>query len=132
MNAASVDVKDILESSEAGTGLTFLTDLFIGMEPDSPDAVVTLYDSGGWDPDANDYLKPTIMARIRGPKGGYTTGYATARAVVDALHERNQETWNGTRYIAIWLQGDVMFLEDPQNLLNGALTRAPLTKETDR
>lgn len=111
MNPATVDVKDILESSESGTGLTFGTDLFISFEPDSPDAVVTLYDSGGWAPDAHDYQKPTIMARVRGPKGGYATGYATARAVVDALHERNNETWNGTRYIGIWQEGDVLFLE---------------------
>jgi len=109
MNPSSQDVKDMLESSEHGSIGTFATDLFVHEEPASPDACVTVKDTGGFDPDAGlDYRRPTVQVRIRGPKGDFLTAYTKALEVRDALHELHNETWNETRYIGIWQMGDIM------------------------
>lgn len=109
MNAPSQDIKDILESSQHGSIGTFATDLFVHEEPAEPDACVTVRDTGGFDPESRfDYSRPTVQVRIRGAKGGFQTAYSKTQEVIDALHGLNNETWNGTRYVAIWQMGDVM------------------------
>ena len=110
MNPSSEDIKDILESSAVGVG-TFATDLFIGKEPDSPNACVTIYDTGGAEPEAGYvYDYPTIQIRIRGEVGGYRNAYLKAKEVRDALHGRINEIWSSTRYIGIWAMSDILFL----------------------
>lgn len=109
MNAPSDDLKDIMESSQHGSVGTFATDLFVHEEPSSPDACVTVRDTGGFDPEAGfDYGRPTVQVRVRGSKGDFLTAYSKAREVIDALHGLHNETWNSTRYIAIWQTGDIM------------------------
>lgn len=109
MNPSSQDVKDMLESSQHGSVGTFGTDLFVHEEPASPDACVTVRDTGGSDPEARfDYRRPTVQVRIRGARGDYLDAYSKAMDVRDALHGVNNETWNGTRYILILQMGDVL------------------------
>ena len=116
MNAPSHDLAEHLETSVAATGLIHGTDLFTGREPPDPDAVVTLYDTGGEPPQAGfKYDMPTLQARIRSPKEGQVAGYATAESVKDALHGLTNVTINSTRYIGIWAMGDIHQLEWDQN-----------------
>lgn len=116
MNPSSVDLKDYLETSAAATGLVFNTDLFVSEEPNTPDAVVTLYDTAGEPPQAGfKYDKPYLQARIRSPRQDSQAGYATAESVKDALHGLTNVTINGTRYIGIWAMGDIHQLEWDEN-----------------
>ena len=108
MNPPSQDISDILVGAGVGT---FGTDLFISKEPDSPDACVTIFDTGGFDPVANYvYDFPTVQIRIRGGKMEYQTAFAKAQDVKDTLHGLSGETWNSTKYVGIWAQGDIIFV----------------------
>lgn len=103
MNSASEDIKDMLDG-DSSLGLTYGTDLFIGKEPSSPDNCVTIIDTGGYPPmravdTSVKYFYSSVQIRIRNKR--YTDGYAVARDVFDSLHNRAQETWNGTLYTVI-------------------------------
>lgn len=111
MNPPSEDVKDMLEHSSSGLGLVFASDLFIDEMPETPDAVVTVRDTGGFDSEANyTYERPTIQVRVRGTKNGYQAMYALAHAIQSFLHAKANETWNGTRYVGILKMGDILSL----------------------
>ena len=113
MDTPSKDIKDILVNDSVGT---FGTNLFISKEPSSPDACVTIYDTGGPEPQAGYvYDYPTIQVRIRGAKMGYEAAFTKAQAVRTSLHGLHNETWNSTRYIGIWCQGDIMALGYDEN-----------------
>ncbi|HDS00518.1 MAG TPA: hypothetical protein ENO22_05660 [candidate division Zixibacteria bacterium] len=110
MNAPSHDIKDIL-GADSSLGLVFRTNLFVSEMPASPDECVAIYDTGGSDPEENFvYKRPTIQVRIRGAKGKYRDAYALAKDIQDSLHVVANYTINSTRYIAIWAQGDILFL----------------------
>jgi hypothetical protein len=112
MNPPSEDIKDILESSSAGMGLTFGTDLFISSIPSTPDLCVGIYDTGGFDPVPNyDYFRPTVQLRIRGKKeSGYREAWKLAETIRDVLMAIHNETWNDTKYVGIWVEADVFFV----------------------
>ena len=109
MNAPSIDIKDILEASDAALGLTFATDLFVSQMPESPDGCVCIYDTGGFDPasTAERYEYPTIQIMIRGDRMGYADAWSIAQDIKDILHKLHGETWDSTRYIGIWCVGDI-------------------------
>lgn len=108
MNPFSVDAKDMLEA-ESALDLTFGTNLFIGTEPVEPDNVVTLYDTYGWAPDPKfDYENPTLQVRVR--DRDYATGWGVAHDIKMSLHNRYEETWTSTRYLAIFGTSDVFFI----------------------
>jgi len=106
MNPPSEDVKDMITQSN-GVG-TFGTNVFIGAEPLIPDECVTIYDTGGFDPEThNDIFFPTVNIRVRGVMGGYKAAYAKALAIVTLLNGLRNETWSATRYIQIFMVGDI-------------------------
>jgi hypothetical protein len=108
MNAPSVDIKDFLVNAGIGT---FGTDLFVSKEPESPNACVTVYDTGGFDAEAAyTYDRPTVQVRVRGDKQDYSDAFTKAQSVRDELHGKYNETINGTRYVGIWIQGDIFTL----------------------
>jgi hypothetical protein len=112
VNIASVDIKDFLVAAGVGT---FGTDLFVSEEPQDPDAVVTVYDTGGFDSEASyEYERPTVQVRIRGAKGGYIAAANKAIAIKAELHGKYSETINNARYIGIWMQGDILPLGDDE------------------
>jgi len=116
MSSPSIDIKDILESSEAGLTLVYGTDLFISFEPEAPDFCVTIYDTGGFPPQSGyTYDYPTIMIRCRGEIYGFIAAYAIMEDIKDVLHDRHNETWNSTRYVGIWAMGDVGLLGYDEN-----------------
>jgi len=113
MNAPSQDIKDILVADGIGT---FGTDLFVSKQPSTPDAVVTVYDTGGFAPEgmtADHY--PTVQMLIRGDQNSYRTTYTKAESVRDSLHRLHDETWNSTKYIAIWAMSDIIFVGYDEN-----------------
>lgn len=110
VNPPSKDIKDMLEANSA-LALTFNTDLYYAEMPDSPDACVCIYDSGGMPPDPHQtYERPTVQVRIRGTKNGYDAAHLRGQAIRDLLNGSYEETWNAARYIGIWATTDVMFI----------------------
>lgn len=117
MNAPSEDIKDMLED-ESSLGLTFATDLFIGVEPPRPDNSVTVFDTPGQPlqltlKQGEDYYYPSIQIRVR--DRDYRTGWDVASNIVAVLHARAHETWNGTLYTLIQCLGEPALLDRDEN-----------------
>ncbi len=108
MQPSSEDVKDILLGISS-LALTYATDLFIAEMPDKPDNAVCIFDTGGYNPEANYvYQRPTIQVRVRGAKGAYTAAHEQIQAIRDELHALTDTTINGARYVGIWQEGDII------------------------
>ncbi len=103
MNAVSIDIKDIL-ASDSTVSLTYGTDLFIGVEPTSPNNTVTIFEGISSEPmltynKEERYDYPAIQIRIRNEN--YVNGYALSEIIRASLHGRANETVNGTYYSLI-------------------------------
>jgi hypothetical protein len=92
--------------------------IFIGDYPDTPDNIITLFHSGGFDPShsftAKEFEEPTFQVRIR------NTSYAMAsekgELIKDALDGRTELVINGNRYLSVFQQGDILPLgKDSKN-----------------
>lgn len=125
-------LKDILVSE----GFIFggLTDwaIFIARRPESPDAVVVLYDSGGKSPNPRwliDY--PSVQIKIRGDVNQYKAAYEKAQEVKNILLGRPSfTTTNSDRVVHINMLGDITFLgydkkDQPEFVLNFDLILEP-------
>ena len=116
MNPAGKDVADILAAGNLG--LTFKTNLFVGMEPPTPDNTVTIFDTPGAGPqltfDRDErYDYPTIQIRVRNQN--YLDGYTMIHNIKILLHGLSHETWNGTTYELIKCMQDPFILDYDAN-----------------
>lgn len=99
-------VDDIATYLSSQVGLTPGTDLFLGTMPDSPDAVVCVYESGGLSPikamgnvaGAAKVERPRIQVVSRGVAFGYEDARATAHAVFLKLDGLPFRQINGITY----------------------------------
>ncbi len=111
MNSPSVDISGLLETEGIGT---VGTDIFTSKEPDTPNKCVTLYDTGGFEPDLTDVVcdKPTIQIKVRGEKGkGATAAYAVADTIKRYLHGlHNEDIDSVSRIILVKSMSDIIFL----------------------
>jgi len=102
------DVGQLLQDNALGT---LGTDLQLGEQPDTPDAVVTLGESAGLQFSALGYTRsPNLQVRTRSSKA---EGYAVARAKIESIFallsligdeinggdNANGVTINGTKYL---------------------------------
>lgn len=109
INPPSEDIKDMLEDSGSGLGLVAGTDLFLNIQPSSPNNVVVLVDSGGMNQLKYNMERPNIQILVR--NNVYLTGYDLIKDIKYYLHEkRNGEIWGGTRYISILNRSEIGFL----------------------
>ena len=112
MNASSVDIVEMLEEDSSSLGLTYGVNLFIGLMPSTPKNVVCVYDSVGFAPDAAlegvSFYQPGLQIKVRNTD--YLVGKALVDDIMENLHARNNETWNGTLYMSIMSLGDPAFL----------------------
>jgi hypothetical protein len=109
MNSPALDVKDFLDA-DSGLGLEFATNLFCFLQPDSPDQCATLYDTGGYAPEAQyRYDRPTIQIRVRGNKNGYNDAYALMDSIRVYLRGLFGVEINGTQYVGTWALTDIFF-----------------------
>lgn len=105
MSSPAMDFKVFLL---AQAGLTTDYALEVSREPDAPDLCITLYDTGGADP--NPAIKidwPSLMIRVRGAAGAYAAAYAKAQAIKAALLGLPAQTINGVQYAGLWMRGDI-------------------------
>lgn len=118
MSLPSKDMADILVTDVVqinGENAEFGVNLFVGIAPKSPDAVVVVLDTGGFDPDAaTDYKRPTIQVLVRGAKNGYQAAYVLAQAVVTSLHALSNKSQGDSRYSA-WQEGDIISVGNDEN-----------------
>ena len=113
MNSPAMDVKDLFEDSAFVVGV-FGTNLFVGNEPELPDACVTIYDAGGADTEPTTEFKyeyPNVSIRVRGAVADYTGAYTKAAEIKYLLHCLVNRTINGTKYISFFCIGDIQFLQ---------------------
>jgi hypothetical protein len=108
MNPIAEDIKDMLEA-QSSLALTFGTDLFIAIEPTGPDACVTILDTPSFPPDLTldpeeRFYNSSFQIRVR--HTDYLIGMALARNIMESLHGRAHETWNGTLYTVITATGE--------------------------
>ncbi len=139
MNSPAIDIKSLLVAMwkwDVATSRLPAVEFHASSEPAKPDAVVTCYDTGGWDPAVNMLLdEPTVEVRVRGPREGYQEAYAVALWVRDALHAYGPASVGGTRYLAIQAVGEPTSLgydnsRRPSFSLNFRMHREPTAAGT--
>jgi len=110
VNPTSVDVKDMIED-DSSLGLVHEISLYVSKMPDQPNLCVATYDAPGEPPDSHvDYWRPHVQVRVRGRADDYTGGHELAQDIQDSLNGRHNETWNSTRYIGIWVESPVSYV----------------------
>ena len=117
MNAASEDIKDMIEA-ESALALSLGTTLFLHREPTTPDDCVTIYDTPSYPPEMAyskeyTYYHSAVQIRIRNLDSD--VGMSLARDIMDALHNRAQETWNAALYTVIQATGEPSLLAWDEN-----------------
>jgi hypothetical protein len=90
----------------------------IGREPNKPDNCVTIFDTPGNPPQqtyiqGEDYFYPSIQIRVRNTS--YLNGWDLMNNIKVLLHNRPQETWNGTLYSAIICSQEPALLDWDKN-----------------
>lgn len=109
----SFDIATFLAAQGAGT---VGTDIFVGMEPASPDLVVTVYDIGGIAPSPK-FLRdePQVQCKVRGDVNDYQNAWIKAQEVKDILLGAQPQTLNGTDYVLFVQIGDILSLGRDEN-----------------
>jgi len=113
MNPPSEDLKNVLVAAGIGTfGATSGWGIFIGKEPDKPNTAITLYDTGGYEPNPK-WLQdnPTVQVRVRGTN--YKTTLQKAKDARDALLGIGPNDFPAsvtTTYVGIWVSSDVGYI----------------------
>jgi len=116
MNSCAEDIKDYLvdlsedSSLSFAIELTFGTNLFISVLPETTNIATVLLDTPGSPPNPNEIRNPTIQILTRGKVGGYTAAYSQIETIIDVLQGLANTTINGTTYIQMWMMGDVFHI----------------------
>lgn len=96
------DIKTLLTGIE--------TNIFLGDMPDTPDNLVGIFTSGGYNPVYNlnkdTMLQPTFQIIIRDIS--YTSANNRTETIKSLLDATVNQAINGTYYIGIFQQGDVL------------------------
>ena len=81
----------------------------VASQPDEPDQCITIYLSGGQNPNPRWKLNfPSIQVRIRGKDAGYVEAYEKAQEVVGALLGIPSQDLNGDRLVLVNQIGDIV------------------------
>jgi len=106
--------------------------LFVDKEPPSPDEAVTIYNTGGFEPNAK-WLQdfPTVQVRARGQKLNPTTVMAKILEIKDELLGISKRVINEDTYIGIWGLSDIAFLkyddeQRPIYVMNFRIVKEPI------
>lgn len=102
-------IADLLVASAVGARNSQLPwGIFVGKRPVSPDSAITLYNSGGKNPNPKWLVDfPSVQALIRGAANAGAATYDKAREVRDVLLGCDSVTINGERLVSVTLIGDI-------------------------
>lgn len=104
---ASVGAKSVIAAHCAGSGWT----IEVGVQPDKPDKVVTISDTGGLEPNPKWLLDyPTLQIMVRGVTSGYLDTFVEAKAIKDLLLGITSTDISGDRWISVTQNGDLAFI----------------------
>lgn len=99
----------------------------VAAEPEAPAEAITLYDTGGGEPDTDQLdAMPSFQVRVRGPV--YATAYSKQEAIRDLLLLPEPITTSESRYL-IQMSGEIASIgrDDSNNFLLVANYRARRT-----
>lgn len=108
MTTPAEDIATFLDTQGVGT---IGTDIFCSFMPDTsdaPDECIAVLDTGAtfvspkWQRD-----EVTVQVLVRGPERDYSTGYATAKSVQDALLGVQPQTINSKSYVLFVMNGGI-------------------------
>jgi minor capsid protein len=126
MNSPAVELAQFLDSEgivdDFGGDGPF--SVHVSREPDQPDDVVTLYDTGGGDPaslDGIELRRPTIQVRVRARD--YEAAYEQQAAIFEKLAQPHavddgeplERTIGSARYLSVNLIADILSLGRDEN-----------------
>lgn len=118
--SCATSIKDILDQNSSSTGLTFGTNLFVGIMPESPPVCVSLLDTGGMPETSLGYQSKFVQALVRVPPGEYLRADEIGEAIVDELHGYSGQPNSDDRYYitGIFASGGLAFIgPDEKNRL---------------
>jgi len=105
-------LKDILVT--AGVGVFNATTgwgIHVSREPDNLDTVITLFDTGGINPNPAWLLNfPSVQVLVRGNENQYQAMYAKAKQVVDALLGFPAQDFADQRLVSVRQEGGINFI----------------------
>jgi hypothetical protein len=82
-----------------------------GRQPDEPNRVITVYDTGGLAPNPKwRYDQPSIQVRVRGQKDAYDVTYQKIRDVKEFLLGMTPQDLGGNHFSAVIGIGDIAFI----------------------
>lgn len=98
-------ITDLATYLATQTNLVLGTNLYLSYQPEDPDEVVTMYDTGGVEPDR--YLPtadPTVQVIVRA--GDYQTAHDRAHEIANLLHGLTNQTIGDYYVYYIFLLGE--------------------------
>mgnify|MGYP001493829437 CR=1 FL=1 len=130
MTSTAYDIAMLLQSEGVGSfGSSSGWSIAVGSEPMSPHTTITLYDTGGLEPDTEQLdRRPSFQVRVRG--GDYLAARAKIEEAIGVLQGRTGVVLGGTRYLSFELQSDVVCLgkDDSERFIFVANFRVPLAE----
>ncbi len=117
MTSPAEDFKSLLITATVGsTSPDSDWGVHVSKEPTSPDRTITIYDTGGPEPNPKFLLDfNTVQVRVRGNVNDYQTTHTKIQAVKDALLGLPKQTVNGTIFTGVWALTDIIFLKYDDN-----------------
>lgn len=109
MNSPAHDLALYLQAQGVGTfGGANAWSISVGREPVSPPEAVTLYDTGGAEPDTDELSDklPTFQVRVRGP--AFPAVYAKQEAIRDLLIMPEPIVTATSRFVGIQMSSDII------------------------
>lgn len=112
MTSPAEDAKDLLVAAGIGTfGGTSGWVIRLNKEEDSPHTHITIYDTGGKEPNPRYLLDyPSLQIRVRGSTADPQAARNKAKEVKDALLGLPSQDVNGNRWVSVLGLGDIQHL----------------------
>lgn len=115
MNPVPEDVKDMILDSSSGLSYTLGIDLFLFSLPETPDELVCILETTGYEPEGYDLFYPGLQILVRGKNGDYATPYSAATSIFNFIRSKKNTTVGTTKYLSFIATSDILSLgEDYQ------------------
>ena len=116
MNSPGHDIAVHLAANGVGTfnPSSASSTIFVGTEPAKPDDCVTIYDTGGAEPDTVelDWFRPTFQVRVR--DGSYVDAY-NKQVTIRELLILSEIQFSGGRFVGVMMSSEIMSLGLDEN-----------------
>ncbi|MGE0366935.1 MAG: minor capsid protein [Phycisphaerales bacterium] len=114
--STAYEVAQYLASQSVGTfGGNSLWSIHVAREPSGPDDVITVYDTGGEEPDTDemDLYRPSFQVRTRSVD--YLEGFQKQEAIRSLLILPNSLVMGTHRYVSVNMSSDILPIGSDDN-----------------